>query len=184
MNESLRELCRLVADLGVTRATELSQEMRQLVATERHGWDSNSTFVIFSFMNWTAAVGMWSSLANVHLRRDLMAESMSAFVLRIAGVVAQSDDPSDVASTAVDIESWLKRYLQGFLDRCNALEESGVSAGANVSVLYALECIQERMSIDDTVMERVELQPLFSSVAEIEEVAGQVNLAAGKRGRP
>jgi hypothetical protein len=96
------KFCAFIADVGVDNAAELSSRLNGLLRQNNITIDDPSKILIgFAFMNWGIANGVWSTLKNNNLRRDLMVTSQRAFALRIARKIKEDECPEDIAFYAV-----------------------------------------------------------------------------------
>ncbi len=182
------ELCALVAQAGVENASKLTASFeKQLEESSTITIDTRTherVLLGLAFMNWGLANGVWSTLDNTKLRRDLMASSKNAIVLKVTRMLRRGQLPEDIAFMAASIDEQFHKFVRGYyIPRMNELERTGGSPDANAVLLIALEWIQNALGIPEAVMTR--LVPSFlaesTDFAEIESVAEQVNRAVAER---
>jgi hypothetical protein len=185
MSSPLRELCTLIADVGLANASKLALQFNQLLANASEAsLDEDAHQVIllsFAFVNWAFANGVWSDLENVKLRRDLMTESRNVMILELARRQSPSREAPDVAFLAMQIDfDEFQPFATAYLERMKLLDESGMTMDANGALFFALEWIQQRLRIADRIMDNI--VPAFlaevGDFAEVETIAAQVNRAA------
>ena len=99
MSSSLQELCNLVADVGIGKATKVSAQLEGFLIhvdepqVTLDGKARQTIFLGFVFTAWTFANGVWSNLKTTKFRRDLLDTSMQSFALKAAVQLSGSQDP-------------------------------------------------------------------------------------------
>ena len=155
-NKKLTELCQLVSDVGVANAVRLKQRLEQTL--DRFGYtglDSRVQSLVlhhFICMNFALINGVWSNLENASLRRDLLAESLQAFVLKSVSFWTQSQDIDDRAYTAVLIQEEIQRFWKTCLERMKKIEADGMTVNGNAVFLYTLELVKSHLNLSDARM--------------------------------
>jgi len=189
MNPSLKELCDLIADEGVKYAhqhkelfLEVVKETTDEAIPEKQ---VDSIFRIFSFLNWAYANGVWSNLSNTSLRRDLMGQSMKSIVLRTAYELSEDKSNEGVAFFASELDQEFREVALAYNERIKELSREGFEPDANTATLYGMECLQEQLDLNDDYMNIIvpEFNNRTGNIAQIEEIAKQVNRAAIQRKR-
>lgn len=187
MSAQLEELCDLVADCGLSNALKLQGRFQHHLADEANQFlatDASQIVLLgFIFMNWAIANGAWSNLTSTKLRRDLMAASKNALVVRSASRLSKTEGPDDAAVLATSIDYELVSMMKGYIKEMEKAAETGASWDANGALFYALDWIQTNAEISDSAMNRVVPRFLAESTdfAEVENIAAQLNRAADDR---
>lgn len=185
---ALKQLCELVANVSLSKATKLTAQFEQLLTRSRNVPIDAQTheiiFIAFACANWNFANGVWSNLGNAQLRRDLMAQSKNAIIVGLAHSLGPSKDPRDLAALAVRLDfDIFQPFFKGYLDGLKALDAFGVEPDVRVALQFTLEWLQDKLAISESEMNRI--VPLFVEGAgdfnEVESVAAQVNRAAEMR---
>ena len=188
MPDTLREVCQLVAEVAVARgnamATGFQQQLEEKAQVDLSQEQLRTAVIGFAFTNWAFANGVWSNLRNTKLRRDLMATSKTALILQTARSLCESDNQSDVAYLATNLElDQFRPFAEAYTERIKQLDEAGTAFHANAALLFGLEWIQIHLGLSDSVMDAV--APAFltqiGDPEEVERVAYQVNRAAEDR---
>lgn len=189
MNSSLLELCNLIADQGAQYAQQHKELFLELVKNITGRTISekkvDTILKVFSFLNWAYANGVWSSLSNTTLRRDLMGQSMKSIVLRTAFELAEDKSNQGVAFLASELDQEFRQFALLYNERIKEFARNGLEPDANTATLCGLEWIQEHLDLNDDQMNVI--VPHFNNrveaVVRIEEIAKQINLAASQRKR-
>jgi hypothetical protein len=184
MESSLVKFCDLIADEGAKYAHQHKQLfleiMEETTGRSISKKEADLIFMIFSFLNWTYANGVWSNLSNTTLRRDLMGQTMTSIVARTALDLAKDKSVDGVASLAAGLDELFKKLTAACFDRVKELSRQGLESDANAATLYGLEWIQKTLYINEEHMSVIVPQFInrVGNVAKIEETAKQVNQAA------
>jgi hypothetical protein len=151
------KLCAFIADVGVDNATELSSRLNGLLKQNNITVDDPLKILIgFTFMNWGIANGVWSTLKNTNLCRDLMATSQRAFALRVARKIKEDECPEDIAFYAVQIDEEFRSFIRNYyIERIKELDRQGFSPNARAVLFIALEWIQENTGLKDSDLDKV-----------------------------
>jgi hypothetical protein len=187
MNASLLKLCNLIADVGAKSANHRKEAFLSIVenTTNRAVSEdqSETVYKVFCFLNWAYANGVWSSLSNTTLRRDLMRQSLETITLRTAHEL--SDDKSNegvAAFFATGLSQEFREFAFAYNKRMKELSAEGFEPDANTARLCGLEWVQDHLGLNDDYMNII--VPQFNcyadDIAKIEELAMQVNLAANR----
>lgn len=187
-SSALEQLCALVAEVSLSKATQLTAQFEQLLAQSRHvpvdATTHGTILVAFACANWSFANGVWSNLGNRQLRRDMMAESKKALILALAHTLGASKDPRDLAVLAVQLDfDTFQPFVESYLDSIKTLAANGVEPDARVVFQFTLEWIQKKISVSESEMNRI-VPPFVAGAGdfnEVETVAAQVNRAAEMR---
>jgi hypothetical protein len=187
MNSSLLELCNLIADQGAKYAHQHKELFLQVVKETSDKPISekqiDAIFKMFSFLNWAYANGVWSNLSNTTWRRDLMEQSMKSIVLRTAYAISEDKSNEGVTFFTKELDQEFRELALAYNKRIKELGREGLEPDANTAMLCGLEWIQENLDLNDEHMNVIVSQ--FNSragdIARIEEIANQVNRAAGQR---
>lgn len=181
--------CNLIGNRGVEYARQQSalfleiaeKATNRIISEEQRG----KVFKIFSFLNWAYANGVWSNLANTKMRRDLMRQSMMSFVLATSYELSEDKSQSSIAFLAVDIDREFRQFAKAYMNRIKELAKERRDADANTATLIALEWLQTELGLNDIHMGVI--VPQFANqagdIAQIEELAKQVNIAASRRAK-
>lgn len=189
MPDTLHELCQLVAGLAVAKAEEVAnvfqRQLREEAEVQLTDDQLRTVVTGFAFTNWAFANGVWSNLTNTRLRRDLLGTSKNALILATARALCKSDEPSDIAHLATNLDfDPFQPFAQACIERGKELNRSGRPFDANAVLLFGLEWIQTHLGISDAVMGVIVpgfMAEVGDFAEEVERVASQVNRAAGAR---
>jgi len=187
LNSSLLELCNLIADEGAKYAYQQKELFLNVVkeVTDKPIPEKqvDTILKIFSFLNWAYANGVWSTLNNSTLRRDLMGQSMKSIVLRTAHELAKDKSNEGIAFLASELDQEFREHALAYNQRIKELAREGFEPDANTATLYGLEWIQDHLDLNDDHMNVI--VPQFNNragdVARIHDIAKQVNQAANQR---
>jgi hypothetical protein len=114
--------------------------------------DPTDVFTTFAFMNWTFAAGVWSNVSHSRLRRDLLSGLKDALIMRLARNLAEGT--SAQAAKCIFLTEEFNDYVTGYKVRMLTLGH----ADSNTATLFALEWIQVKDGLDDSVMNRAALK--------------------------
>lgn len=188
MNSSLLELCDLIADEGAKYAHHHKELLLTFVKEATHKSipeeQVDTVYKIFCFLNWAYANGVWSSLSNTTLRRDLMGQSLERIALRTAYELANDKSNEGVAAFfASGLFQEFRQFALTYNERIKELSAEGFEPDANTATLCGLEWIQDHLGLTDDHMNVI--VPQFNGhagyVAKIEDLAKQVNLAVNQK---
>ena len=191
MSTALRDLCELVAEVAVAKADEMARAFRHQLGEKAQvdlTQEQLRTVVMgFAFTNWAVANGIWSNLTNTRLRRDLMATSRNAVVLRVARALHDSDDARDTACLAASIDlDRFRPFAQAYVERARELQSSGIPFDMRVALLFGLEWVQSDLGIADSAMD-LAMPALLAEIGDcaeyVESIALETNRAAEARSR-
>ena len=176
---SLTKFCDLVSDVAMSNASNVRDQFMSLIGRESQNVDSAHVLMIFSFMNWTFAQGVWSGLSNTRLRRDLQVQLKDALISRLASELTRGSSLQDAAARAVLLTDQFNDYLRQHNDRMQSIGE----ADSRTATLFAFERIQEKLGVEDSVMNRVVPQLISDKglSAEVEAVAIEVTKAVAQQ---
>ena len=174
VSRSLSQICSLVSDVAIQDAKNLMLEFSKFATPYSCKVDIEFLFKIFAFMNCTLAVGIWSNLSNINLRRDLLAELKLFFPTKLALELSKME-----STKTLFLHEELNIYLDDYITYAQRIE----CADSRTARLYAFERIQNELEIDDDIMNKI-VPALYSDpkgISEVESVAMQVNKIAQKQ---
>ncbi len=172
---SLEQFCDLVSNVAIKNAITLQQRFSDLVTPYVGNLNSEYIFKTFAFMNYTFAIGVWSTLQNERLRRDLIVELKTAILLKIAKHLA-TPIKEEIAAKGVFLNDDFNLYLEDFKKNM----KSYAYHDAGTARVFALERIQKQHGINDLIMN--DIVPKFFADetlnSEVESVAMNINKVA------
>jgi hypothetical protein len=187
VESSLLELCELIAEEGA-KYSKKNKELflnilKEKVDIKISKESSDKIYKIFSFLNWAYVNGIWSTLKNTALRRDLMRQSMNSIVLRTARDLSDDQTTEGIAFLASELDFEFKDLVFIYMDRIKELEKEEIEPDANTATLWGLEWIQRNFDLNDDDMNIIVPKFIESvgDIAKIEEIAYQVNRAVNSR---
>jgi hypothetical protein len=171
---SLQAFCDTVADVAVSEAKRLRDQFVDLAAEETP--DPTHVFTTFAFMNWTFAAGVWSNVSHSRLRRDLLSGLKDALIMRLARNLAEGT--SAQAAKCIFLTEEFNDYVTEYKMRMLTLGH----ADSNTATLFALERIQVRNGLDDSIMNCAVLKLIrdVGLASAVESVAREINIAAAE----
>jgi hypothetical protein len=187
VESSLLELFELIAEEGA-KYSKKNKELflnilKEKVDIKISKESSDKIYKIFSFLNWAYVNGIWSTLKNTALRRDLMRQSMNSIVLRTARDLSDDQTTEGIAFLASELDFEFKDLVFIYMDRIKELEKEEIEPDANTATLWGLEWIQRNFDLNDDDMNIIVPKFIESvgDIAKIEEIAYQVNRAVNSR---
>lgn len=170
-SRSLSQICDLVSDVAIKDAKDLMLKFTKLATPHSFKVDIEFLFKTFAFMNCTLAVGIWSNLSNIHLRRDLLVELKFLFPTKLALEISKMGSTNTLL-----LNEELNIYLNDYITYAQRIG----CADSSTARLYAFERIQNELEIDDDIMNKM-VPALWSGLkgsSGVESVAMQVNKEA------
>lgn len=177
MSNALNKLCDVVAEVAMANAVAVRDKFSQLMPGI-NDTDRANVLTTLVFMNWTFASGVWSTLSNTRMRRDLQVELKEALIHRLARALSETSLPADVAASSVELADGFKAYVQAY----NSKTQAVAYADSGIAALFALERIKEACGLSDAAFNTIvpNLIPAEGLAAEVESVAGEVNKVASQ----
>ncbi len=114
-----------------------------------------------------------------------MVQSMKSIVLRTAYELSEDKSNEGVAFFASELDQEFRELALAYNETIKELSREGFEPDANTATLYGMECLQEQLDLNDDYMNIIvpEFNNRTGDIAQIEEIAKQVNRAASQRKR-
>jgi len=184
--EQLFSLVDLVAEVAIKNSERQATAFEAALARQcGMRLDADTTehiLALFVCANWAAANGVWSHLPQAALRRDLLVQSKTAMLTRLAAELQPTGPNEAVAlrAASVDFEIF-QPFVAGYQRRIAYAGQNGMPVDETLALTFVLETVQFILKLDEERMYQVvtHFMPAAGGFSDVEGVAGQVNRAAG-----